>query len=491
MAATGEDLLRALAKVRAADEDQGLVFSDVLLTPVQPRAAILSMVAMPGERRLWAYAWGAVGASPRVRSTVEPRNRDEEAKLWVELSLEIERLFSEASAADTWPQVLVPSGSMADFLAEASERFRWNRDEVALRRLSQHAGFLVDARERGLPILVVIPELVTAHVATGQSMHDDGHLGAVMAWLEAGPGAASRAAIAEVRPAGLLPDPDEDDARSELLAQVADLTRAGKPSSDPTLATLGLKAVAGIEAQAAETAGLVGRALDALKRQGLHPMATVGAISEECAGVFGDYWGRAGTGDEMRTAAKEPMWLSTQRKEDREGAASVVAGALVGGSAVRRAILQKDGKVIVARIVRVDPTVRRTVNQAGRPMRIHITTEQARARLRVGDSYSCLEVPNAQVILREPEPGLAVSTDGKRQAWMVEVRAGSTFLRAFAPGEVLNLIPNSPDLRAAWRRSAWSGGAREWIYGTSAAPSDRRAPAIDVEASLARLRRAW
>jgi hypothetical protein len=178
---------------------------------------------MVSEEVLQAVAFGILGEEPDVVVRWNPLSREVEGL--ERLAVALDRYLNDQVADDELPRVWLPHGSALSLMETFGHRYRTNREASGeLQTLGRHCITLAtEARFDGQQVVVDAGAVLRQHVVTGQSPVEDGHLGALLAWIEPDPGST---AIETARRRSLVP-------ASGVLERTADdqveaLRRIGK-----------------------------------------------------------------------------------------------------------------------------------------------------------------------------------------------------------------------------------------------------------------------
>lgn len=182
----------------------------------------IATIKMVSEEVVQAIAFGLIDEEPEVVTRWNPLSRDTAS---LELFAEaLDSYLRDRVANDTMPRIWLPHGNALSVLEVLGYRYRTNREASdTLRTLGRHCLTLAqEARYEGQQAVVVGAEVLRSHVATGQSPVEDGHLGALLAWVDppADRPAREEAAARALLPAsGILPRGADD--RVEALRRIA------------------------------------------------------------------------------------------------------------------------------------------------------------------------------------------------------------------------------------------------------------------------------
>jgi hypothetical protein len=190
------------------------------LDPVQ--AVGVATIKIVTEEQVQALAFGDFAGPPQVIARIDPMGRDasdlEPFAEWLIVT------FARAQETDEVPRIWLPHSQTLETLDVLGHRYERNRSaSEMLRKMGAILRIIArEQRHRGQQSVAVASKLLLDHVATGQSPAEDGHLGALLAWIEPplGSSPTELAARRAIEPAGgvLANHPARrDDDRIELL----------------------------------------------------------------------------------------------------------------------------------------------------------------------------------------------------------------------------------------------------------------------------------
>lgn len=174
------------------------------------------------EEHVQAVAFGDFRAPPRILARIDPMDRDaSDLESFAEF---LNEQFDRARRDGVLPRVWLPHTGTLETLDVLGHRYE--RNETAsqcLRVMGRQCRIIArEHRHEGQQVVAVASNVLSTHVATGQSPTDDAHLGRLLAWVNppAGYSAREAAALRTLHPAsGVLPNYPgrRDDARIEGL----------------------------------------------------------------------------------------------------------------------------------------------------------------------------------------------------------------------------------------------------------------------------------
>lgn len=244
-------LLTSLARALAAERGRAQLIRTVRHVHLSPRPLVFIPLELAGEANAPLAAMvGDDPEKPHLLTVGEPRNRAERFAWAARLAavvLPYIDSFADAGIGedDTYhdaPQLLVPNPAGVGFtrLLGRSTRFRRTRGEYAVPEtvplLGRWLTFFAERSEvPASSLLISMTDALTAHWATGQSATEDGHLAALLAWIDppAGTSGAAAALAAEDPvawpPAGPATHPDFD---NDILGDRINAVRAAAAAGD-------------------------------------------------------------------------------------------------------------------------------------------------------------------------------------------------------------------------------------------------------------------
>jgi hypothetical protein len=228
--------METLARAEAVAAGRAVPIATVRHRHLSARPLVLVLLTTAGE--VGAPLGALVGtdrAAPRLLTVPQPRDRDLRFAFLAELAAEVlpyVESYADATEAEPprrgddgpppevavdAPQLVVPNGATVAYLRLLGRATRFRRtaeqhpDEPhpvpprvpLLGRWLTHYG--ERARVPGQSLLLAATEVLTRHWATGQSAMEDGHLGALLAWLDP-PDGVDGAAAAHAAETGRGPD---------------------------------------------------------------------------------------------------------------------------------------------------------------------------------------------------------------------------------------------------------------------------------------------
>ncbi len=212
-----------VARLVARREDRAVpVVETRRLADDPPRAFGIAPIKMVSEEVLQSVAFGVIGEEPDVVVRWNPLSRDVEGLERMAVSLD--QYLRDQVTADELPRVWLPHGSALSLMEVFGHRYRTNREaSEELRTLGRHCiTIATEARFEGQQAVAVGADVLREHVVTGQSPVEDGHLGALLAWVEPDDG---RTALETAQARALVPASGvlvrEVDDRVEALRRTA------------------------------------------------------------------------------------------------------------------------------------------------------------------------------------------------------------------------------------------------------------------------------
>jgi len=461
-------LIDAVARAVARSRGQAVPIRSTSLMAIDDGDVFaIAVIRMVAEEHLQAIAFGNPHRKPAIITRTNPLGRD--ASELESFAAALNEYIQRRRATGNIPRFWVSHPAALAGIEILSHRYRTNKEATdTLRSMGTQCRIIADeARRPGQQTVFIATLLLTAHVATGQMPIEDGHLDALLAWLE--PGVTDRAAEANRRSmlpaAAMLPRPDDD--RVEELRLVAkESTRAGMRAKDEIVRLLELGARREWE--------MLIRARREFSRLGLQNSAEIDALVaitlDRTTFAFGNL-----VSPPSRSAALSKLL------DDMEYESDVVAKFDAKNDALLRERLRRSGKAIQARVQAVDQPTRNR-----KPCTVSISTTQPVLRIR---RDTLLQTTDGRVIGRVMS--ISSSSEGQRLELLLEkgVRA------AVVPtvGDNVEWVEASPpDLRVLKQRvraAAKEAGAFTITGATLPAAAPRAVRSKDLVKEVDRRRR--
>lgn len=410
---------------------------------IQPDALVLAPLAMAGEdTTIHIVAYGPIGRPPRVLCVPEPRKRDDQFRLFVELGADIEAYFRHCREAGRFPQLWVSSGAVAAHLDTLADRLRYNRQNTDVKRFGELLSYATGRFPvAGQQALLTATGALKLHWATGQQDGEDEHLGALLTWLEPPASRSILAAVAaaELEPMGVKTDPAFDrDVLAPLVGAYNEAAGAGaSPAALRTRARLIRDA---LEPGARRIYEATQRAVALLRDSGLPPLPDLPAM-EACEAAEFESFMRA------RDAAI-PLALRDSPKAaafglaGREHALETVEAAVLLGDRVARARGRLSGRVLLG--VVENPRSTRTGPRSF-VYCFDIRSRQRVLHLRRRDELCWVDDPRLRVVVED------VRRDNGTTRVSLRVLAGQRAVGLPPRGTTLELVESAPKWDDIWR----------------------------------------
>lgn len=244
-------LLTSLARGLAAERGRAQLIRTVRHVRLSPRPLVFIPLEMAGEANApLAALVGDDPGEPHLLAISEPRNRTQRFAWAADLAAVVVPYIdsftdAEIGADDTYldvPQLLVPNPAGVGFtrLLGRSTRFRRTQGAHAVPEsvplLGRWLTFFAERSEVPASFLLLsMTSALTAHWATGQSATEDGHLAALLAWIDPPPGVSGADAALAAEdpgtwpPAGPATHPDFD---NDILQDRISAVRAAAEAGD-------------------------------------------------------------------------------------------------------------------------------------------------------------------------------------------------------------------------------------------------------------------
>lgn len=376
---------------------------------------ILAFVRMGGESRPWGIAYGLDGQAPVIEAVAEARDRDAVAAMAARMAPTLlEHLRTPgycepapASADDLLPlrQVWVPNPTHLDMLHHLNYAYtfaRYNDPPPELNALGRACGFLFrEAQRPGQMSTIVATEALRSAFTFPAEDVRQGHLGFLLAWLNAKGGREARLAAAmEAERRSIATSLDPSIERDEIQRALERFHRAkdeGK-TKEVSRATRQIADRLGeeLERRWMLTAEAVARLRKERRRANRGLERLVGESAQEQWGQYERI--------ELKLADPDngPVFIpsvETDRHPAAAGAryqifqasADLADSVLVHDDAELRAEVVADGHAFVGEIVAVDDLAEGT--RGTRPMWTLRDTTNAPLRLRAGSHVSVVGFP--------------------------------------------------------------------------------------------------
>lgn len=182
------DIPTILARALARTEGRAVPIRGTSSLAADPLHAFgIALVRVVSEQRVQAIAFGRLDERPEIVTSWNPLSR-ESASL-EPFATALDAYITTAIASGGTPRIWLPNSSALELIEVMGERYRTNRNATPLlRRMGALCRVLAEEAEyAGQQVVAIACELLTAHVATGQSPVEDRHLGALLTWVNPPP----------------------------------------------------------------------------------------------------------------------------------------------------------------------------------------------------------------------------------------------------------------------------------------------------------------
>ena len=426
-------MIDPVARFVAYAEGQAFITKSAALLAPDPLAPFgIAFIKMVAEEAVQAVAFGDLTTDPQLLPRWNPMSR--ESGDLAPFAAALHAHIYNAISAGQCPRVWLPHESALTVADLLGRRYRRNpaasaelqRMGVELRALSEEYAIT------GQQAVVVATALLREHVVTGQAPVKDGHLGALLAWLDPPAGASGEqvAALADRRalvPAsGVLEDREDD--RAE------DMRRRAKAAGGIGPERRRLDAL--LESAARREWRLLQQARAAWLDLGLPVAAsTAGLVTSSRDRIA--YELQIGAPTRSRGAALANL-LDTQ--EEAQAAAEDLQ---VRADSLVRERARLSGHVIGAVVIGV------TQQRPGfRPCRLTLQTDQPVIRLRRGAKITPIEARVTATVLD-------VTEDLGSNGWRIEVDVSSGVRSRPGVGAQHDWVAASPPNLSVRKRSAY------------------------------------
>lgn len=183
------DLIDVTARVLARACGRAIPIRRTSAISADPPTSIgIAPIRMAAEELVQAIAFGPIDSTPRVAVRWNPLSRDP-GQLGV-FATALEAYISGSLAAGQLPRIWLPHSAALEVLDLLGHRMRRNSNATPdLQRMgSLCRAIAVESEFPDQQIVAVAGDLLRTHLVTGQSPKEDGHVGAVVAWVTPPPG---------------------------------------------------------------------------------------------------------------------------------------------------------------------------------------------------------------------------------------------------------------------------------------------------------------
>jgi hypothetical protein len=339
-----------------------------VLAPDPHNVFLICPIRVVAEQRVQAIAFGPPDGAPQIVVSINPLSRESMSlepfaealddyfravmedydTFWGESAADgtTEPMFDdarEAELATLLPRVWVANGTALEVLELLGHRYRTNVNaSPILRRMGWLCRIITEeAQYAGQQVVAVATRVLTQHVATGQSRHDDQHLAALLTWIDPSPGVdpveeADRRALV---PAAAMLERHVDD-RVEGLRR-----RAKGRGADATRAEAEIRSL--LEQSARAEWAVLNEAREAFWRLGLPPIVGVDRLVQAS---------RKRVIETVRTPLNPPTQPHSLSKllEEYEFAVDLTEDVDVRGDALARWAARQGGRAFSAEVIAVD-----------------------------------------------------------------------------------------------------------------------------------------
>lgn len=458
--------LTTAARVLAHEQQTVVDVTTTLRLRVQPHTLLLSLAGMAGEHGgvLHAFTAGAADGPRETHAVPDPRDRDAQAELFIELARVVDRTWRQAVDDRTFPQVLLSGTAALDHLAQIAQRLR-NNDRVSddARVLGQRLSYWTDRADvPGQQSVIVGPAALRTHLVTGMSPTQEEHLGAFLEWCAPSPLMPRDATLLE---------------RVELAERYA-TGPARRPEDDrdgliPALTRHGFATMVGDQDEAALAAVEIGRALQpALRHQmrllldthsilrsldlpdlpdlatPLDPRTALDRLCAEETRAFASWCAYLALPDHPIATDDSDVAAAYRLARHETAHAAVTAAATLGDPLTREAAILA-GAALRARIDRLESRVPGDRPRSWRRTALHATLVDGPGVPRPGETWH-LAAPGA---LPWRVDTVTPGTGGDVRFTLS--RAGTTDTKAYRPSTTVDLVPAVPDWDAGRRAANW------------------------------------
>jgi hypothetical protein len=464
--------LDLLLRLRAFERGRAVRGATHLHVAIRPDALVVCPVAMAGEdTTIHIMAWGGIGQRPRISCVPDPRQRDEQYRLFTEFGAPIEHYFLTCRRHGTYPQLWVSSAPAVSHLDILADRLRYNRLDTRVKRCGELLSY---ATERypldGEQTLHTVTGALKRHWVTGQTESEDEHLGALLTWIEPPSGCSVLAAVAAAErvPMGVKTDPQFD--QDVLAPLVTAYNKARRAHATPAeLAQRARLIRNALEPVVLGIYDATQRGIQMLRNSGLPPLSALGELERREMAEFASFMASrdAGYPLPLRDTPKAAVFKLAAREDATENVEAMV----LAGDRVARARGQLTGHVLVGvvegpRVTKLGP--RRMVYT------LTLRSTQRVLRLRPRDELCWVEDPRLRVVVN------GVQRTGASTYVALQILSGQRAVGLPSAGTRLEFVPKVP----CW---AWLGQVRThlktrlavtpWTHAPGGIPSSPARPA--------------
>jgi hypothetical protein len=217
------DTVMVTARVIARSRGRAIpIVDNFSLTPDPPLVFGIAPIRVVSEQRVQAIAYGLIEQAPQIITIWNPLNR--ESNDLIPFAQALNGFLESARAANQIPRIWLPHRAALEIIDLLAHRYRRNRNASAeLNSMgSQCKALIEESTFPGQQAVAVACDLLSEHVATGQSPVEDRHLGALLAWLRprAGVDTIAKADSNSLLPAAAMLERSIDD-EVERLRKIA------------------------------------------------------------------------------------------------------------------------------------------------------------------------------------------------------------------------------------------------------------------------------
>lgn len=420
----------------------------------------IAFIKIVSEEIVQAVAFGELGQEPEIVTRWNPLSRD--SSDLERFAVRLDGYLTSCCTSGLPPRVWLPHASALSLVELLGHRYRTNTTASdTLRRLGWLCGALADeARIPGQQVVAIGSELLRSHFVTGQSPIKDGHLGAMLAWMNppVGSDPAAEADARALKPASGVLERRADEHIEKLRK---DAKKGGRRRQAEAIAAI----AALLEAGARDEWENLLAARAAFWGAGLaHAPGTGDLVAKS----FDRFRYRV---DKDVSPASRPHALAREL-DVQERAAELVEEIELCGDARLRERARRKGRAIRGEVVRVvQPKSSRI------PCTVDIRTDQEVLRVRPG---TVLQRIDGKVVGRVES---VFEEDGRR---IIRVDLTKGVLKSVRPaegstGDWVDAVTRDPGpmMTKVWARM--QAGASPLVYGRNAARATELPAAANVD----------
>lgn len=461
-------MINAVARVLAYARGRALLIRESSALALDPETTFgIVPIRMVAEQVVYAVAYGDPDGQPSIVLTWNPLDRD--ASFLEPFAVALNAYLTGCVRSGVLPRIWLPHRAALDVVEMLGHRYRTNRNVgPELQLMGAQCRLIADeVQYAGQQMVAIASELLTQHVATGQTPSEDQHLGALLVWLNPPAGVDVRAAAeqAALEPAAAMLARPVDD-------QVEALREGVRSGRRPTSARAEIERL--VRDETLREWRLLVRGRQALWGLGLGQGGELGRLVRESFDRI------AWQIDRSLASPSQPRSLAS-RLDNLVYAQSLAEYAVTTDDPIAQAYARRAGTVIEATVTgRVQP------RPGFKPCALVLETRQSVLRVRRG---TVIQLRGTTITGRVTD--VNEGNDGRSTQLTVEIEKGVRHPQLPQPGtQGTWMAPLPVDLRwkrrEVYRRMAERSDLR--VYGDSLPESSPLTGDEDLAAVARRLR---